>query len=240
MMSKKQLLLLTCVSTLALVGPTAFAEDVVPVDPTTPSTEVTIPPTPVDPGVPTDTTDPSTPVEPETPTDTTNPGTPADPGTPTDTTTPTDSSTTPGTSTKPSDSESTNTNPGTKPTDEVKPETPKTPEVPSTVTPEVIDKVDKETGNITIKPIPISPNKTIIGTQNGQLIVQDYLGKQSVESAENYGGRVNDDGTVTIKDVEGKEKTLPHTGDNKGTLSIIGAMFLSLTPFLFKKKALFN
>ncbi|HEN0360719.1 LPXTG cell wall anchor domain-containing protein [Streptococcus agalactiae] len=226
-MSKKQLLLLTCVSTLALVGPTAFAEDVVPADPTAPSTEVVIPPTPVDPGVPTDTTDPSTPVEPETPTDTT---------TPTDSsTTPTDSSTTPGTSTKPSDSESTNTNPGTKPTDEVKPETPKTPEVPSTVTPGVIDKVDKETGNITIKPIPISPNKTIIGTQNGNVIVQDDSGSRLVSASE-LGGRLNEDGTVTIKDSEGKEKTLPHTGEEKGFLSIIGATILSFVAYLFKKK----
>ncbi|GAA5397111.1 hypothetical protein SuUB77_11840 [Streptococcus uberis] len=227
MMSKKQLLLLTCVSTLALVGPTAFAEDVVPADPTVPSTEVVIPPTPVDPGVPTDTTDPSTPVEPETPTDTI---------TPTDSsTTPTDSSTTPGTSTKPSDSESTNTNPGTKPTDEVKPETPKTPEVPSKVTPGVIDKVDKETGNITIKPIPISPNKTIIGTQNGNVIVQDDSGSRLVSASE-LGGRLNEDGTVTIKDSEGKEKTLPHTGEEKGFLSIIGATILSFVAYLFKKK----
>lgn len=235
MMSKKQLLLLTCVSTLALVGPTAFAEDVVPADPTATSTEVVIPPTPVDPGVPTDTTDPSTPVEPETPTDTTNPSTPADPGTPTDTTTTIDSSTTPGTSTKPSDSESTNTNPGSKPTDEVKPETPKTPEVPSTVTPGVIDKVDKETGNITIKPIPISPNKTIIGTQNGNVIVQDDSGSRLVSASE-LGGRLNEDGTVTIKDSEGKEKTLPHTGEEKGFLSIIGATILSFVAYLFKKK----
>ncbi len=232
MMSKKQLLLLTCVSTLALVGPTAFAEDVVPADPTAPSTEVVIPPTPVDPGVPTDTTDPSTPVEPETPTDTTNPSTPADPGTPTDTTTP-------GTSTSPSDSESTNTNPGTKPTDEVKPVTPSTPEVPSTVTPGVVDNVDKETGNITIKPIPISPDKTVVGTQNGNVLIQDRSGSYLVSASE-LGGRLNDDGTVTIKDSEGKEKTLPHTGEEKGFLSIIGGTILSFVAFLFKKKITLN
>ncbi|HHU3872972.1 TPA: LPXTG cell wall anchor domain-containing protein, partial [Streptococcus agalactiae] len=56
-MSKKQLLLLTCVSTIALAGTTAFAEDVVPVDPAVPSTEVVTPPNPVDPSLPTDTTD---------------------------------------------------------------------------------------------------------------------------------------------------------------------------------------
>ncbi|MGX9845548.1 LPXTG cell wall anchor domain-containing protein [Streptococcus iniae] len=237
-MSKKQLLLLTCLSTLALGG-TVFAEDVVPVDPTTPSTEVVTPPTPVNPGLPTDTTDPSTPVAPETPTDTTNPSTPVDPGVPTDTTRPTDGSTAPETSTNPSDSEPKNTNPETKPTDEVKPETPKTPEVPSTVTPRVIDKVDKETGNITIKPIPISPNKTIIGTQNGNVIVQDDSGSRLVSASE-LGGRLNEDGTVTIKDSEGKEKTLPHTGENKGILSTIGVMLLALTGYLFKKKTLFN
>lgn len=222
---------MTSLSTLAL-GSTAFADQVTPVDPTVPSTEVVTPPTPVDPDLPTDTTDPSTPVEPGTPTDTTNPSTPVDPGTPTD------DSTTPGTSTNPSDS--TNTNPDTKPTDDVKPETPTTPEVPSTVTPEVIDHVDPSNGSVTIKPIPVVPGKAIIGTQNGQLIIQDYLGKQSVESAENYGGRVNDDGTVTIKDAEGKEKTLPHTNDDKQSiLSIIGTTLIAFVGYLVKKKIQF-
>ncbi|RLU51761.1 cell wall anchor protein [Streptococcus iniae] len=222
-MSKKQLLLLTCVSTLALVGPTAFAEDVVPVDPTTPSTEVTTPSTPVDTGLPSDTTDPNTPVEPETPTNPTNPSTPIDPGTPTDTTTPTDDTTTPGTSTSPTDP---------------KPETPIKPEVPSTVTPEVIDHVDPSNGSVTIKPVPIVPGKAIIGTQNGQLIVQDYLGKQSVESATTYGGRVNDNGTVTIKDVDGKEKTLPSTGEKASVLTYVGMALTTILALVFKNKKL--
>ncbi|MCK1241475.1 LPXTG cell wall anchor domain-containing protein [Streptococcus uberis] len=238
-MLKKQLLVLTCVSTLGLVGTTAFAEDVVPVDPTTPSTEVITPSTPIDTGLPSDSTDPSTPVEPETPTNPTNPSTPIDPETPTDTTTPTDNTTTPGTSTSPSDSESTNTNPGTKPTDEVKPVTPSTPEVPSTVTPGVVDNVDKESGNITIKPIPISSDKTVVGTQNGNVLIQDRSGRYLVSASE-LGGRLNDDGTVTIKDSEGKEKTLPHTGEEKGFLSIIGGTILSFVAFLFKKKITLN
>ncbi|MGS6408964.1 LPXTG cell wall anchor domain-containing protein, partial [Streptococcus agalactiae] len=78
-MSKKQLLLLTCVSTIALAGTTAFAEDVVPVDPAVPSTEVVTPPNPVDPSLPTDTTDPSTPVAPEKLPDTPKPAEPERP-----------------------------------------------------------------------------------------------------------------------------------------------------------------
>lgn len=178
---------------------------------------------------------PSDPTAPSTPLIT---PTPVDPGTPTDTTkpsTPVDS----GTSTNPSDSEATNTNLGTKPTDGVKPETPKIPEVPSTVTPDVIDKVDKETGNITIKPIQISPDKTIIGTQNGNVIIRDSSGSHLVSASE-VGGRLNEDGTVTIKDSSGKTKTLPRTGEAKGFLSIIGATILSFVAYLFKQRVTLN
>ncbi|MCK1202976.1 LPXTG cell wall anchor domain-containing protein, partial [Streptococcus uberis] len=103
------------------------------------------------------------------------------------------------------------------------------------VTPGVVDNVDKETGNITIKPIPISPDKTVVGTQNGNVLIQDRSGRYIVSASE-LGGRLNDDGTVTIKDSEGKEKTLPHTGEEKGFLSIIGGTILSFVAFLFKKK----
>lgn len=178
---------------------------------------------------------PSDPTAPSTPLIT---PTPVDPGTPTDTTkpsTPVDS----GTSTNPSDSEATNTNLGTKPTDVVKPETPKIPEVPSTVTPDVIDKVDKETGNITIKPIQISPDKTIIGTQNGNVIIRDSSGSHLVSASE-VGGRLNEDGTVTIKDSSGKTKTLSRTGEAKGFLSIIGATILSFVAYLFKQRVTLN
>ncbi|WP_159544503.1 LPXTG cell wall anchor domain-containing protein [Streptococcus halichoeri] len=226
-MSKKQLLLLTCVSTLAL-GNTVFAEDVVPVDPAEPSTEVVTPPKPVDPGLPTDTTDPSTPVDPGKPTDSTIPTNSS-----TSPTNPSDNSTKPGSSSTPTDSKPTDTTPTTKPT-EKKPETP-TPEVPSTVTPEVIDKVDKETGHITIKPIPISPNKIVVGTQNGNVIVQDSSGSHVV-SATDLGGRINEDGTVTIKDAEGKEKTLPHTGEKQSIMFVLLGFLLTFGGLIGTRK----
>lgn len=78
-MTKKQLLVLSCVSAIALAGTTTFAEDVIPVDPAVPSTEVVTPPNSVDPSLPTDTTDPSTPVVPEKLPDTSKPAEPETP-----------------------------------------------------------------------------------------------------------------------------------------------------------------
>lgn len=75
-MTKKQLLVLSCVSTIALAGTTAFAEDVVPVDPTVPSTEVVTPA----PAQPEKLPDTSKPAEPETPKEEL--PTPVDPTTP--------------------------------------------------------------------------------------------------------------------------------------------------------------
>lgn len=243
-MSKKQLLLLTCVSTIALAGTTAFAEDVVPVDPAVPSTEVVTPPNPVEPSLPTDTTDPSTPVVPEKLPDTSKP---AEPETPKEELPAPMGPTTPsaGKEDKPDKPE---TVPGQAetPKEEIKPEKPKSSEdkkkeelVPDNVSKDIIDKVDKETGNITIKPIQLSPDKTIVGTQNGNVIIRDSSGSHLVSASE-VGGRLNEDGTVTIKDSSGKTKTLPRTGEAKGFLSIIGATILSFVAYLFKQRVTLN
>ncbi|GFE43834.1 LPXTG cell wall anchor domain-containing protein [Streptococcus canis] len=222
-MTKKQLLVLSCVSTIALAGPTAFAEDVVPVDPTVPSTEVVTPPAPV---VPEKLPDTSKPAEPETPKEEL--PAPVDPTTPSA-----------GKEDKPE------TVPGQAemPKEEVKPENPKPSEdkkkeelVPDNVSKDIIEKVDTTTGEVVFKPIPVTPDKTVIGTKDSQVIIRDQAGRTQVVTPESLGGHVNPNGTVTLKDATGAEKTLPKTGDKQSVLGYLGMMLISVLGYAVKKK----
>lgn len=222
-MTKKQLLVLSCVSTIALAGTTAFAEDVVPVDPTVPSTEVVTPPAPV---VPEKLPDTSKPAEPETPKEEL--PAPVDPTTPSA-----------GKEDKPE------TVPGQAemPKEEVKPENPKPSEdkkkeelVPDNVSKDIIEKVDTTTGEVVFKPIPVTPDKTVIGTKDSQVIIRDQAGRTQVVTPESLGGHVNPNGTVTLKDATGAEKTLPKTGDKQSVLGYLGMMLISVLGYAVKKK----
>ncbi|HGD1346688.1 TPA: LPXTG cell wall anchor domain-containing protein [Streptococcus agalactiae] len=222
-MTKKQLLVLSCVSTIALAGTTAFAEDVVPVDPTVPSTEVVTPPAPV---VPEKLPDTSKPAEPETPKEEL--PSPVDPTTPSA-----------GKEDKPE------TVPGQAemPKEEVKPENPKSSEdkkkeelVPDNVSKDIIEKVDTTTGEVVFKPIPVTPDKTVIGTKDSQVIIRDQAGHTQVVTPESLGGHVNPNGTVTLKDATGAEKTLPKTGDKQSVLGYLGMMLISVLGYAVKKK----
>lgn len=213
------------ISSVALLGSRVNADDVVPSDPSAPTPGVVVPvPTPdvpvTDSTVPTP--EPSTPTPaPDVPAP--DPNTPT-PGTDSSTPTPTEPNTEPSTPTpvpeKPADP---------KPSDEPK---------PGEITPEIIDKVDPNTGSVTIKPVPVKPGTTIIGTQDSRLIVQDSQGNQSIVSAATFGGRVNDNGTVTIKDADGKEKTLPSTGEKSSILTYIGMALTTGLVLVFKNKKL--
>ncbi|MFS5201027.1 LPXTG cell wall anchor domain-containing protein [Streptococcus agalactiae] len=222
-MIKKQLLLMATVSSIALIGARVYADDVVPTDPSASTPGVVVPvPTPDVPA--TDSTVPTP--EPSTPTpapDVPAPGT--DPSTPVPSEPNTELSTPTPAPEKPADP---------KPSDEPKPTEPK----PGEITPEIIDKVDPNTGSVTIKPVPVKPGTTIIGTQDSRLIVQDSQGNQSIVSATTYGGRVNDNGTVTIKDADGKEKTLPSTGEKSSILTYIGMALTTGLVLVFKNKKL--
>lgn len=216
------------VSSVALLSSRVNADDVVPTDPTAPTPGVVVPaPTPDVPA--TDTTVP-TPV-PDVPA--TEPTAPT-PGTDSSTPVPTEPNTKPSTPT-PVPDKPTEPKPSEepKPTD-TKPAEPK----PGEVTPDVIDKVDPNNGSVTIKPVPVKPGTTIIGTQDSNLIIQDSQGNQSIVSATTYGGRVNDNGTVTIKDAEGKEKTLPSTGEKGSILTYIGMALTTILALVFKNKKL--
>ncbi|HEN6394899.1 MULTISPECIES: LPXTG cell wall anchor domain-containing protein [Streptococcus] len=222
-MTKKQLLVLSCVSTIALAGTTAFAEDVVPVDPTVPSTEVVTPPAPV---VPEKLPDTSKPAEPETPKEEL--PAPVDPTTP---------------SAGKEDKPETVPSQAEMPKEEVKPENPKSSEdkkkeelVPDNVSKDIIDKVDTTTGEVVFKPIPVTPDKTVIGTKDSQVIIRDQAGRTQVVTPESLGGHVNPNGTVTLKDATGAEKTLPKTGDKQSVLGYLGMMLISVLGYAVKKK----
>ena len=184
---------------------------IVPVDPgTTPP--ATTNPTPVDPG----TTVPPTTVEP-TPVDpgitvppTTNPTPPVDPGT---TVPPTTTLPTPEPETKPDGSTD------SKPDTSTEPQAEPTPIEKDNFNPFVSDKGQK-----------------IIGTEAGSIIIENTDGTTQKVAPEAIGAKTNADGTITVKDADGKMKRLPETGEAVSLLSVLGLGLLGAAGFLSKKK----
>lgn len=200
-----------------------------PVDPSTPPTTPDapiVPPAPTDPTTPP--TNPDVPAGPGTGGDTTkpptNPDVPAGPGAGGDTTTP---PTTPDVPADPGAGGDTTT-----------PSNPSQPPTPP-ITDDAVNK--DEQGNITVKPQVVAPNQTVIGTQGGQLLVQDATGNTRLAAATEFGGQKNDNGTVSFKTANGEMVTLPETGSTNGTLlSLLGSMLLGFVGLFWKKKTLKN
>lgn len=87
-------------------------------------------------------------------------------------------------------------------------------------------------------PFKTKDGQTIVGTQDSQVIVQQADGSTNLVSPESVGGTTNADGTVTLNAASGEVKTLPRTGDEAGGfLSFLGTTML-LTLGFFKKKML--
>ena len=237
MTKKHQLLAALTVSTVALTQAGLASAD-----------EVSMPETFTEVSVVTETQpiDPSTPIVPPAPTDPTKPPTtpdvPAGPGAGGDTTTP---PTTPDVPANPGTGGDTTKPPTTTPDvpnnpgaggDTTKPSEPSQPTNPP-ITDDAVNKDDQ--GNITIKPQPVAPNQTVVGTQNGQLLVQDTSGNTRLADVTEFGGQKNDNGTVSFKTADGKTVTLPETGSTSGTLlSLLGSGLLGLFGFFWKKKQL--
>lgn len=121
--------------------------------------------------------------------------------------------------------------------DTTKPSEPSQPSNPP-ITDDAVNKDDQ--GNITIKPQPVAPNQTVVGTQNGQLLIQDISGNTRLAEATEFGGQKNDNGTVSFKTADGKTVTLPETGESMlgviiGLLIILAGLGLG---FKDKLKAL--
>nr|WP_304948671.1 hypothetical protein [Streptococcus sinensis] len=242
-MTKKQLLTLLTVSALAL-SKAGFisADEVAPVDPSAPSTEVVVPPTDSTPPATdtgssdTGTTQPTVPVDPSTPSTPTEPSAPTDPST-SDPVVPTNPST-PGTSTEPSDNNGNNGNPTTPGTTD-----------PSTngnggATPTSPSEEPKHPApmpepNQTFEPFETNGGQTVVGTQNSQVVVQQADGSTNLVSAESIGGKTNADGTVTLTSASGEMKNLPETGEEAFISSLLSLIGLSLLAVGTKLKKLF-
>lgn len=243
MTKKHQLLAALTVSTVALTQAGLASAD-----------EVSMPETFNEVSVVTETqpVDPSTPIVPDVPTDPETPPTPdtgGDTGSETTPDQPTDPSTPPSTDGSDTDNSGGDNNPGTGGDTETpsNPETgedtnnPTEPSQPTNppITDDAVNKDDQ--GNITVKPQVVAPNQTFVGTQNGQLLVQDTSGNTRLAEASEFGGQKNDNGTVSFKTADGKTVTLPETGSTNGTLlSLLGSGLLGLVGFFWKKKQLLS
>lgn len=237
-MTKKTILAALTLSTVALTQAGLASAD-----------EVSSPETPNEVLVVTETQpiDPSTPIVPDVPTDPSTPPTTPDTGggdTGGETTPdqPTDPSTPPSTDGSDTDTSGGDNNPGTggdteAPSNPETGEDSNTPSQPTTppITDDAVNKDDQ--GNMTVKPQVVAPNQTVVGTQNGQLLVQDASGNTRLAEASEFGGQKNDNGTVSFKTADGKMVTLPETGSTNGTLlSLLGSGLVGLLGFFWKKK----
>ena len=242
MTKKKQLLAALAVSTVALTQAGLVSAD-----------EVSIPGALNDVSVVTETQpiDPSTPIVPDVPPDPstppTTPGVPPDPSTPPATPdVPTTPETPPSTDGSDTDNSGGDNNPGTggdtgAPSNPGTGEDSTTPSQPSAPNPPITDDaVNKDNqGNITVKPQVVAPNQTVVGTQSGQLVVQDTSGNTRLADVTEFGGQKNGNGTVSFKTANGEMVTLPETGSTNGTLlNLLGSGLLGLAALFWKKKTI--
>ena len=206
-----------------------------PVDNTTP----VAPTTPTTPTVPTVPTVPTTPVADNT--DKPNPSTDVKPSADKVA----DSTTKPSTDANAAVKPSTDTKPSTdanaaKPADTTKPSA--STSDPATPTTDNTDNtnlplVDPTTA--VANPIVTATGRTVVGTDNGNVIVKDTAtGQEAKISPTELGGKVEKDGTVTIKEQGGKLTRLPNTGmeASYSLLAAGAAMFVSGLAVLKKKR----
>lgn len=258
-MKKKQLLSALALSTLALaqVG-FVSADEVTPVDPSAPSTEVV---TPVEPSTPAVTTDTTVPVD----VTTTEQTTPVDPTTPSTEVTPPsdeqgkdnagDNVDVPEPAPQGKDSagdnlEVTDPSQGEQPAPsgeqgkdnagenlDVPSEQPKTTEQANQQGASQVGTVSTSTGQVVQNVTPDAPVQTntgasIVSTQNGQVVLSDG----STVAPEAIGAVTNTDKTITVTKADGTKATLPETGEAANFLAVVGTGLLGLVGFLFKKK----
>lgn len=209
-MTKKQVIASLAVSTLVLsTAGTAFADEVIPLDPTTPSTEMV---------TPEPSSQPEQPTEPSVSTDTsaTDTGSTTEPTVPVDPTTPsTGDNTGDNSSTNPGTSEDESSDPGSETTE---PENPAEPEQPSTEPTEQPGEVEVPTtdgGTATVTP------DTSVPTNNPNI---------TAETAQNAGAsQVGTTSTVTGQVVRDVTRSNPVTLYNGASLVDIRDGFVTLS-----------
>ena len=223
-MTKKTILAALTLSTVALTQAGFASADEVSSPETLNEVSVVTETQPVDPSTPP--TTPDVPAAPSTPP--TTPDVPTAPSTPPST----GGDNNPGTG---GDTEAPS-NPGTG-DDSNTPSQPTAPNPP--ITDDAVNK--DEQGNITVKPQVVAPNQTVVGTQNGQLLVQDASGNTRFADVSEFGGQKNANGTVSFKTTNGEMVTLPETGSTSGALlSLLGSGLLGLAALFWKKKTIKN
>ncbi|HEO4718335.1 TPA: LPXTG cell wall anchor domain-containing protein [Streptococcus agalactiae] len=249
-MKKKQLLSALALSTLVLAqAGFVSADEVTPVDPSAPSTEVVTPAEteapavqPTAPSVSTETEAPAVqPTEPSvTPVDPTTPDKPQGKdnagsldGVPTDKPVTPDTSSTTDKPQGKDNAGSLDGVPAEKPktTDEANEQGKSQIGTTSTSTGQTVQDVTEQ------NPVRTNTGAQIVSTRDGQVILSDG----TVTSPEAIGAKTNADKTITVTKEDGSTVTLPHTGDkNTVAFGILGAMFavagLTLA-FKNKKKA---
>ncbi|HGD4021076.1 TPA: LPXTG cell wall anchor domain-containing protein [Streptococcus agalactiae] len=249
-MKKKQLLSALALSTLALAqAGFVSADEVTPVDPSAPSTEVVTPAEteapavqPTAPSASTETEAPAVqPTEPSvTPVDPTTPDKPQGKdnagsldGVPTDKPVTPDTSSTTDKPQGKDNAESLDGVPSEKPktTDEANEQGKSQIGTTSTSTGQTVQDVTEQ------NPVRTNTGAQIVSTRDGQVILSDG----TVTSPEAIGAKTNADKTITVTKEDGSTVTLPHTGDkNTVAFGILGAMtaVAGLTlAFKHKKKA---
>lgn len=249
-MKKKQLLSALALSTLALAqAGFVSADEVTPVDPSAPSTEVVTPAEteapavqPTAPSVSTETEAPAVqPTEPSvTPVDPTTPDKPQGKdnagsldGVPTDKPVTPDTSSTTDKPQGKDNAGSLDGIPAEKPktTDEANEQGKSQIGTTSTSTGQTVQDVTEQ------NPVRTNTGAQIVSTRDGQVILSDG----TVTSPEAIGAKTNADKTITVTKEDGSTVTLPHTGDkNTVAFGILGAMtaVAGLTlAFKNKKKA---
>lgn len=89
-------------------------------------------------------------------------------------------------------------------------------------------------------PVMTQSGATIVGTENSQVIVQQVDGTREVKAPEAVGAKKQADGTVVVKDKEGKLTVLPATGEKSGlTMLVSGVLMMAAGLFValdYKKK----
>lgn len=249
-MKKKQLLSALALSTLALAqAGFVSADEVTPVDPSAPSTEVVTPAEteapavqPTAPSVSTETEAPAVqPTEPSvTPVDPTTSDKPQGKdnagsldGVPTDKPVTPDTSSTTDKPQGKDNAGSLDGVPAEKPktTDEANEQGKSQIGTTSTSTGQTVQDVTEQ------NPVRTNTGAQIVSTRDGQVILSDG----TVTSPESIGAKTNADKTITVTKEDGSTVTLPHTGDkNTVAFGILGAMtaVAGLTlAFKHKKKA---
>ncbi len=96
-----------------------------------------------------------------------------------------------------------------------------------------VGEISKETQQVVspvseTQPVVTDTGFKIVATANSNLVVQDFDGTLTQVSAEEVGGKVNKDGTVSVKTSEGKMTTLPETGEATTMMTTIGVLVLAL------------